>query len=49
MILTEAEIVALYRFLANQYISYETPELIELVRKLGVIVDELANRPSTTT
>ena len=48
-ILTEKEIRVLYEFLLHEYISYENLELLEFVRSLGKIVDELDSETSRPT
>jgi hypothetical protein len=49
MELSKMEIILLHDFLEHQYISYEKPELIELVRRLGRVYNELVNESSRTT
>lgn len=39
-IITLDEIRLLYNFLSHQYISYENPEMIKLVRELAKIVSD---------
>jgi hypothetical protein len=39
-VLTITEIKIIYNLLLHQYVSYENPEVIALVRKLGSIVDK---------
>lgn len=52
--LTEEEVIILYDFLKHQWITYEKPELIRLMRKildakLYIDENELANRDIGTT
>jgi hypothetical protein len=49
MTLSKMEIILLHDFLEHQYISYEKPELIELVRRLGRVYNELVNESSRAT
>ena len=47
--LDEREIIALSEYLNHQYISYEKPELLEVVRKIGRAYNELVNESSEST
>lgn len=49
MELSKMEIILLYDYLEHQYISYEKPELIELVRRLGRVYNELVNESGRAT
>lgn len=49
IILTKDEVELLWEFLSHQYIPYDNIELRLLVRKLGHIVDELAEYPNRAT
>lgn len=49
MSLTATELELLWEFLSHQYIPYDNIELRLLVRKLGRIVDELAEYPNRAT
>ncbi len=49
MSLTATELELLWEFLSYQYIPYDNIELRLLVRKLGRIVDELAEYPNRAT
>lgn len=49
IVLSLSELKMLYEYLEHQYISYENIQLIELVRAMRKIVDELVTETGRTT
>lgn len=47
--LNEKELRALYEFIEHQYVTYEVPGLIDVVRRLGRAYNELASESSQPT
>lgn len=47
--LSEKELRVLYEFIEHQYVSYEVPGLIDIVRRLGRAYNELVSESSQPT
>ena len=47
--LNEKELRVLYEFIEHQYVPYEVPGLIDIVRRLGRVYNELASESSQPT